>query len=67
MIPTIKFKNNTYFFDYRLKQIRLLKKLKGELFTIKFTDLNDNQAELLKYAIESNDKKLIETNMKGLI
>ena len=64
-LPTIKFKNRTYTFDYRLKQIRLSRCLKGH--AIFFIDMTEQQAELLNYAVQQKDKKLIETNMEDIL
>lgn len=59
-LPLINFKNKTYVFDKRLKELRLL----DGLF---FLDLNNNQIELLEYAINTNDKKLIKINMVDIL
>ena len=59
-LPIIDFKNKSYVFDKRLKQLR-------ELNGLFFIDLDNNQIELLEYAINSKDKKLIKINMSELI
>jgi len=61
-LPTIKFKNKEYIYDYRLSELRTA----GEKSPIKFIALNNTENELLDYAIKNQDKSLIKINMKDL-
>jgi len=58
-LPIITFKGISYFFDYRLHEIRNMK-------TACSIFLNDTELELLNYAIQKKDPVLIKINMDSL-
>lgn len=60
-LPTIKWKNRVWTFDYRLQELRSITK-KG----IKTVFLNTTEVELLDHAIKSGDEWLVKCNMREL-
>jgi len=60
-LPKIHFKNKTYVFDYKLNELRIITN-KG----LKSINLNNQELELLAYAIDNNNVRLIRLNMLDL-
>lgn len=59
-LPKIFWKGKTYIFDYKLSELRTDEK------PIKFVCLNNQEAELLSYAVQRMDRSLISANMRDL-
>jgi hypothetical protein len=60
-LPTILFEGRKYTFDYRLSELRTI--TKRGLASI---NLNTQENELLAFAIDKRDPKLIRANMMEL-
>ena len=60
-LPRITWRNKKFTFDYRLRELREIKGKK-----IDFINLTNQEAELLNFALEKRNIKLINTNMNEL-
>jgi len=60
-LPTIRWKNRVYTFDYRLQELRSITK-KG----MKTVTLNRTETELLQFALNMNSKTIIRSIMHDL-
>lgn len=58
-LPIITYKNKSYFFDYKLQELR-------EIKTIRSIFLNVQELELFAYAIEQKSKRLIKINFQEI-
>ena len=60
-LPKIKHKGVVYIFDVKLSELRT------DTRPINFIRLDHNQAELLEYALNSNNRDLINSNMEEIL
>ena len=60
-LPRITWRNKEFTFDYRLNELREIKDDK-----IRFITLTNQETELLNFALEKRNIRLINTNMNEL-
>jgi hypothetical protein len=60
-LPKITFKGREFVFDYRLNELREITD-KG----IRFTNLNNQETELLAHAVSSRSNRLLKINMEEI-